>query len=172
MDDSKKQTIALCAAFIAAPRLMFLDQDSAPALRAVLSDSVWKAELLLEHIDARGPNRNATRPAAKTDPYFDLKNELHAGPPPGTAGRRFLGLARFWFRVSAHSSNPVVRLRAVRFLDRSRDRLWPQGEWRYGWARARQCARAAVRPSTPSRTKRRGGPGRNPDRETSDAERR
>jgi hypothetical protein len=83
MDDSKKQTIALCAAFIAAPRLMFLDQDSAPALRAVLSDSVWKAELLLEHIDARGPNRNATRPAAKTDPYFDLKNELHAGPPPG-----------------------------------------------------------------------------------------
>jgi hypothetical protein len=71
-----------CAAFIAAPRLMFLDQDSAPALRAVLSDSVWKAELLLEHIDARGPNRNATRPAAKTDPYFDLKNELHAGPPP------------------------------------------------------------------------------------------
>jgi hypothetical protein len=82
VDDSKKQTIALCAAFIAAPRLMFLDQDSAPALRAVLSDSVWKAELLLEHIDARGPNRNATRPAAKTDPYFDLKNELHAGPPP------------------------------------------------------------------------------------------
>jgi hypothetical protein len=86
MDDSKKQTIALCAAFIAAPRLMFLDQDSAPALRAVLSDSVWKAELLLEHIDARGPNRNATRPEAKTNPHFDtyrdLKNELHAGSPP------------------------------------------------------------------------------------------
>ena len=83
MDPSKKQTIALCAAFIAAPRLMFLDQDSAPALRAVLSDSVWKAELLLEHIDAREPHRHATRPETKTDPYFDLKNELHAGPPPG-----------------------------------------------------------------------------------------
>jgi hypothetical protein len=84
MDQSKKQTIALCAAFIAAPRLMFLDQDSAPALRAVLSDSVWKAELLLEHIDAREPHRHATRPEAKTDPYFDLKNELHAGPTAAT----------------------------------------------------------------------------------------
>jgi hypothetical protein len=87
MDDSKKQTIALCAAFIAAPRLMFLDQDSAPALRAVLSDSVWKAELLLEHIDARGPHRNANRPGSNIDAYFDthrdLKNDLHAGPPAG-----------------------------------------------------------------------------------------
>ena len=91
MDDSKKQTIALCAAFIAAPRLMFLDQDSAPALRAVLSDSVWKAELLLEHIDGCGPQRHATRSEPKTDtnfdlqvdPHFDLKRELHAGPPPG-----------------------------------------------------------------------------------------
>lgn len=95
MDDSKKQTIALCAAFIAAPRLMFLDQDSAPALRAVLSDSVWKAELLLEHIDGCGPQRHATRSEPKTDtnfdlrvdtnfdPHFDLKRELQAGPPPG-----------------------------------------------------------------------------------------
>ena len=99
MDDSKKQTIALCAAFIAAPRLMFLDQDSTPALRAVLSDSVWKAELLLEHIDGCGPQRHATRSEPKTDtnfdlhvdtnldphfdPHFDLKREVHAGPPPG-----------------------------------------------------------------------------------------
>lgn len=90
MDDSKKQTIALCAAFIAAPRLMFLDQDSVPALRAVLSDSVWKAELLLEHVDARGAQRHATRPEPKADTNldtdfdscFELKNELHAGPPP------------------------------------------------------------------------------------------
>jgi hypothetical protein len=70
---------------------MFLDQDSTPALRAVLSDSVWKAELLLEHIDGRGPQRHATRSEPKTDtnfdlqvdPHFDLKRELHAGPPPG-----------------------------------------------------------------------------------------
>ena len=61
MNDSQKSTLALCAAFIAAPRVMFLDQDSASALRAVLADSVWKAEILLEHIDSRWPNRHAPK---------------------------------------------------------------------------------------------------------------
>jgi hypothetical protein len=61
MNDSQNSILALCAAFIAAPRIMFLDQDSVPALRAVLADSVWKAELLLQHIDARGSNRHAPK---------------------------------------------------------------------------------------------------------------
>jgi hypothetical protein len=60
MDESRKKTLALCAAFIAAPRIMFLDQDSAFALRDALSDAVRKAEVLLDHIDTRWP--------APTDP--------------------------------------------------------------------------------------------------------
>ncbi|HEY0702118.1 MAG TPA: hypothetical protein VGD60_05065 [Candidatus Acidoferrales bacterium] len=68
MNDSQKSTIALCAAFIAAPRIMFLDQDSTPALRAVLADSVWKAELLLQHIDARWPNRHEPKTDATPIP--------------------------------------------------------------------------------------------------------
>jgi hypothetical protein len=39
---------------------MFLDQDSAFALRDALSDAVRKAEVLLDHIDTRWP--------APTDP--------------------------------------------------------------------------------------------------------
>jgi hypothetical protein len=56
MDAERKKTLALCAAFIAAPRVMFLDQDSAFALRDVMSDAVWKAEVLLDHIDKRWPS--------------------------------------------------------------------------------------------------------------------
>src|SRR3984957_8273206 len=103
--------------------------------------------------------------------------------PPPSAGRRSLGWARFWFRFSAHSSLPAVGLRAIRVLgssagrsavrleDRSSYRFWAQNEWRGVEVRTRQCARAAVRPSTPSRTERREELGPNPDRETADAER-
>jgi hypothetical protein len=69
MNDSQKSTLALCAAFIAAPRIMFLDQDSAAALRAVLADSVWKAEILLEQVDARWPNRHATKNEAAVSAF-------------------------------------------------------------------------------------------------------
>lgn len=69
MNDSQKSTLALCAAFIAAPRIMFLDQDSLPALCAVLADSVWKAEILLEQIDARWPHRHAPRTDATVNAF-------------------------------------------------------------------------------------------------------
>jgi hypothetical protein len=77
MHDSQKSTLALCAAFIAAPRIMFLDQDSVPALRAVLADSVWKAEILLQHIDARWPNRHAPKPEAAASAFAVTRNATH-----------------------------------------------------------------------------------------------
>jgi hypothetical protein len=74
MNDSQKSNLALCAAFIAAPRIMFLDQDSVAALRAVLADSVWKAELLLQHIDARWPNRHAPKNEAAVSAFAVVRN--------------------------------------------------------------------------------------------------
>jgi hypothetical protein len=55
MDESRKKILSLCAAFIAAPRLMFLDEESPFALRDALSDSIRKAEILLRQIDACYP---------------------------------------------------------------------------------------------------------------------
>jgi hypothetical protein len=55
MDESRKKILSLCAAFIAAPRLMFLDEESPAALREALSDSIRKAEILLRQVDACYP---------------------------------------------------------------------------------------------------------------------
>lgn len=55
MDQSRKSILSLCAAFIAAPRLMFLDEESPFALRDALSDSIRKAEILLRQVDACYP---------------------------------------------------------------------------------------------------------------------
>ena len=55
MDDSQKKTLAVCAAFIAAPRLMFLDEESPVALRDAMADAIRKAEILLSQVDARWP---------------------------------------------------------------------------------------------------------------------
>jgi hypothetical protein len=54
MDEIKKQTLCLCAALIAAPRLQFLD-ESPFALREVLAESILKAETLLRQVEARYP---------------------------------------------------------------------------------------------------------------------
>jgi ABC-type uncharacterized transport system YnjBCD ATPase subunit len=56
MDESRKKILSLCAAFIAAPRLMFLDEESPAALRDALADSIRKAEILLRQVDACYPN--------------------------------------------------------------------------------------------------------------------
>jgi hypothetical protein len=55
MNESRKKLLSLCAAFIAAPRLMFLDEESPFALRDALSDSIRKAEILLRQVDACYP---------------------------------------------------------------------------------------------------------------------
>jgi len=55
VDESRKKTLAVCAAFIAAPRIMFLDEESPSTLRDALTDAIRKAEMLLSQIDARWP---------------------------------------------------------------------------------------------------------------------
>lgn len=55
MDEAQKKTLAVCAAFIAAPRLLFLDEETPVALRDALNDAIRKAEILLSQIDARWP---------------------------------------------------------------------------------------------------------------------
>jgi ABC-type branched-subunit amino acid transport system ATPase component len=55
MDEARKKTLAVCAAFIAAPRLLFLDEESPAALRDALSDAIRKAEILLSQVDSRWP---------------------------------------------------------------------------------------------------------------------
>jgi len=55
MNESRKRILSLCAAFIAAPRLMFLDEESPFALRDALADSIRKAEILLGQVDACYP---------------------------------------------------------------------------------------------------------------------
>jgi hypothetical protein len=68
MDESRKKILSLCAAFIAAPRLMFLDEESPFALRDALSDSIRKAEILLRQVDACYPAEfRATH--AKSQPF-------------------------------------------------------------------------------------------------------
>jgi hypothetical protein len=71
MDESRKKTLAVCAAFIAAPRLMFLDEESPAALRGALTDAIRKAEILLSQVNGawktircgRGPRiRSNVRP--------------------------------------------------------------------------------------------------------------
>jgi len=47
-----------------------------------LSDSVWKAELLLQHVDARWPNRLATGPAPQSDARPDPKPEQRTEQRP------------------------------------------------------------------------------------------
>ena len=55
MDESRKKTLAVCAAFIAAPRLLFLDEETPAALRDALNDAIRKAEILLSQVDSRWP---------------------------------------------------------------------------------------------------------------------
>lgn len=55
MDEARKKTLAVCAAFIAAPRLLFLDEESPAALRDALNDAIRKAEILLSQVDSRWP---------------------------------------------------------------------------------------------------------------------
>jgi ABC-type molybdenum transport system ATPase subunit/photorepair protein PhrA len=52
MDESRKKTLAVCAAFIAAPRLLFLDEETPAALREALNDAIRKAEILRSRVDA------------------------------------------------------------------------------------------------------------------------
>jgi hypothetical protein len=47
MDETQKKLLTVCAAFIAAPRLMFLDEESPVALRDALGDAIRKAEICL-----------------------------------------------------------------------------------------------------------------------------
>jgi hypothetical protein len=55
MDEGRKRTLAVVAAVLAAPRLVFLDEKSPNALREVMADGVRKAEILLAQIDHRWP---------------------------------------------------------------------------------------------------------------------
>jgi hypothetical protein len=55
MDEARKKTLAVCAAFIAAPRLAFLNEGTPTALRDALNDAIRKAEILLAQVDARWP---------------------------------------------------------------------------------------------------------------------
>lgn len=54
MDESQKKTLAVCAAFIAAPRLLFLDEETPAALRDALNDAIRKISLS-QVDDARWP---------------------------------------------------------------------------------------------------------------------
>lgn len=55
MDEVRKRTLAVVAAILAAPRLVFLDEKSPNTLRDVVADGVRKAEILLAQIDNRWP---------------------------------------------------------------------------------------------------------------------
>jgi len=55
--------------FIAAPRLMFLDEESPFALRDALTDSIRKAEILLRQVDACYPPAAFPASRAKSSPF-------------------------------------------------------------------------------------------------------
>jgi hypothetical protein len=72
MDESRKKILSLCAAFIAAPRLMFLDEESPFALRDALADSIRKAEILLRQIDACYPPARIPNQPREDQPLSNL----------------------------------------------------------------------------------------------------
>jgi hypothetical protein len=72
MDESRKKILSLCAAFIAAPRLMFLDEESPFALRDALSDSIRKAEILLRQVDACYPPARIPGQAREDQPFSNV----------------------------------------------------------------------------------------------------
>jgi hypothetical protein len=73
MDESRKKILSLCAAFIAAPRLMFLDEESPFALRDALSDSIRKAEILLRQVDACYPASRIPGKAREEQAFSDSR---------------------------------------------------------------------------------------------------
>jgi hypothetical protein len=56
MDSEQKKLLAICASYIAAPRLMFLDENYPAAMNEVLDDSIKKAEVLIRKVEARYSN--------------------------------------------------------------------------------------------------------------------
>jgi hypothetical protein len=55
MDEDRKRTLAVVAAVLAAPRLVFLDEKSPTELHGAVADGVRKAEIFLAQIDHRWP---------------------------------------------------------------------------------------------------------------------
>jgi hypothetical protein len=61
MDSEQKKLLTICASYIAAPRLMFLDENYPAAMDDVLNDSIKKAEVLIRKVETRWPSKNESR---------------------------------------------------------------------------------------------------------------
>jgi hypothetical protein len=56
MDESRKKTLWVCAAILAAPRLATLEDGKQDALQAeITQDAICKAEQIMRQIDSRWP---------------------------------------------------------------------------------------------------------------------